>query len=320
MVLQSIDSYLFKLYLILKYIFLTILLTYLKSRHDNINEMETRDLMMAPVPVKLRPDQYCGKIIDHTRVSRRVGRVANRLPKEALITYLKPRHDSINEDGNTQTRVRRRKNVYQKQSGSCSTSKTCTGEPDQGTVVKNSSTVIIDGIPFVDLLPVDLNVSEFAYFSSVNDHVSKRNLDGNLELKENVKCETSVKRKSSHDEVSELDLNYNPFVRSNVKRITFRTIKKKVRSQLTSSRFERLHDTGNLDRHRIFILVQRVCRLLPSRFVLLPAGVDNFQASEECPYSNNISSEEGIGNSGDQQSKSVEVLAAIDNNNGQNFY
>ena len=115
--------------------------------------METRDLMMAPVPVKLRPDQYCGKIIDHTRVSRRVGRDANRLPKEALITYLKPRHDSINEDGNTQTRVRRRKNVYQKQSGSCSTSKNSTGEPDQGIVVKNSSTVIVDGIPFVDLLP-----------------------------------------------------------------------------------------------------------------------------------------------------------------------
>ena len=267
--------------------------------------------MMAPVPVKLRPDQYCGKIIDHTRVSRRVGRVANRLPKEALITYLKPRHYSINEDGNTQTRVRRRKNVYQKQSGSCSTSKTCTGEPDQGTVVKNSSTVIVDGIPFVDLLPVDFNVCEIASFSRVksHDHLSKRNPESNPELKVNVKSETDMNGKSSHDEASELDLNCNPIVSSNVKRITFRTIKQKVKTQLTPSRFERLHDTGNLGRHRLCNLEQRVRRLLPSHF-----DVDSFQSSEESAYSNKISSEEGIGNSGDQQSKSVEVLAANNNN------
>ena len=110
------------------------------------------ELIMVPIPVKIRPDQYSGKIIDHKRVSKKVGRASKRLPKEALLNYSKLRCN-FNEDEKVQTRMRRRKNVYQKQSGSCSTSKNSTGEPDQGTVVKNSSTVIVDGIPFVDLLP-----------------------------------------------------------------------------------------------------------------------------------------------------------------------
>ena len=63
---------------------------------------------MVPIPVKIRPDQYSGKIIDHKRVSKKVGRASKRLPKEALIFYSKLRCN-FNKGENVQRRMLRRK-------------------------------------------------------------------------------------------------------------------------------------------------------------------------------------------------------------------